>query len=307
MALPDTIMPTRVAFIACETTLPDMPHRRADAHEFDQQFGALEVAFAAREVELVAVDWKSRPSAFEGMGAAVIGTPWNYQDQSAAFIERLDEIEASMPLFNPAALVAWNLRKTYLRELGAAGARTVVTHWEDEPRAEHVRSLWDAANCEAVVVKRQVGAGASDQRLFRRGDTLPEGPLIEHPAMLQPFMPAIQSEGEYSLIFIDGQFCHALLKTARAGDYRIQSIYGGAEASVAPSPADIRVAREVLDCVPFEMPLYARIDMVRDAEGRLCLMEAEMIEPYLYPLQGPAMAALYAEALLRRLHPRRGR
>lgn len=289
-----------VAFLACETTLPGMPNRRSDAYEFDRQFGALREAFAARDVVLLAKDWAEPAKAFAAFDAVVIGTPWNYQDHQARFLAQLEAIEAQgTMLLNPAELVAWNVRKTYLRELEEAGVATIPTLWLEVPMARHVESL--LADHDGVVIKRQVGAGAAGQRVYRRGEALPDGPLLDRAAMLQPFMPSIQTEGELSLLFIDGTFSHAILKTAREGDYRIQSMFGGREQKVMPSQADIERARSIIDRVPFSTPLYARIDMVRDASGDLRLMEAEMIEPYLYPEQGPSMASMYAEAVLRRL------
>jgi hypothetical protein len=41
--------------------------------------------------------------------------------------------------------------------------------------------------------------------------------------------------------------------------------------------------------------------MVRAPDGGLVVMELELIEPYLYPEQGPRMGELFAEALERRL------
>lgn len=293
-------MKRSVAFLACETTLPGMPNRRSDAYEFDRQFGVLREAFASHGVTLEAKDWTEAPSQFATFDAVVIGTPWNYQDHQSQFLAQLEAIEAeALPLLNPADLVAWNVRKTYLRELADAGTPTIPTLWVDVPTAAHVEAL--LSEHEGVVIKRQVGAGAAGQRIFRRGDVVPEGPLLDRAAMVQPFMPSIQTEGELSFIFIDGAFSHAILKTARDGDYRIQSMFGGREKAITPPEGDIVAARSVVDRVPFATPLYARIDMVRDGEGQLCLMEAEMIEPYLYPLEGPTMAGMYAEAVLRRL------
>ena len=111
-------------------------------------------------------------------------------------------------------------------------------------------------------------------------------------------MPSIVSEGEYSLIFIDGELSHALVKRPAPGDYRIQSLYGGVEAPVTLQNADMRDAQSVYDALPFDDLLYARIDMVRGPDGRLLLMEAELVEPYLYPVQGPQVGKLLADAIL---------
>ncbi len=94
---------------------------------------------------------------------------------------------------------------------------------------------------------------------------------------------------------------HGVLKQAAAGDYRIQSLYGGKESVFAPSTTDLASARAVISALPFKDPLYARIDMARLPSGELAVMEAEMIEPYLYPEQGPDLGERLAKAVLSRL------
>ncbi|WP_370234276.1 MULTISPECIES: hypothetical protein [Henriciella] len=118
--------------------------------------------------------------------------------------------------------------------------------------------------------------------------------------MVQPFLPMIETEGELSFIFIDGELSHALIKRAAPGDYRIQSLYGGVETAIVPDGEDVRAARAVLDTLD-DTPLYARVDMLRDGEGGLLLMELELIEPYLYPVQGPDIGRLLASAVRKRL------
>jgi hypothetical protein len=119
--------------------------------------------------------------------------------------------------------------------------------------------------------------------------------------MIQPFLPAIVEEGEISLIFIDGTFSHALRKRAAEGDYRIQSLFGGREEDFTPSAAELAQAAAALAACPFPAPLYARIDMVRLPSGELAMMEAELIEPYLYPDQGPDLGERLADGVARRL------
>jgi hypothetical protein len=155
-----------------------------------------------------------------------------------------------------------------------------------------------------VVVKRQVGAGAEGQSIFRRADALDPNWSMSRAAMIQPFQPAIQSEGEYSFVFVDGKFSHCTLKRAASGDYRIQSLYGGTEMKVEPSDQDKRSASWIVELLPLPTPLYARIDMVRGNEGQLLLMEAELIEPYLYPEQGPELGPRMANGIEKRLKRR---
>ena len=96
-----------------------------------------------------------------------------------------------------------------------------------------------------------------------------------------------------------GQFSHGLIKQAAKGDYRIQSLYGGIEVAVAPTEADRQAAEAVMAMLPFKAPpLYARIDMVRLDSGELAVIEAELIEPYLYPLQCAEFGVRMAEGML---------
>jgi hypothetical protein len=118
--------------------------------------------------------------------------------------------------------------------------------------------------------------------------------------MIQPFIASVASEGEYSFLFVDGVFSHALVKRAARGDYRIQESYGGTSAKVEPAAADITQARAVLEALAVP-PLYARVDMVRGEDGRLMVMELEVIEPYLFPVEGPRIGEMIGVALKKRL------
>lgn len=287
----------KIAFLASQVTLPTSPTRRADFHEHQQTMAALTGPLAARGFELVDISWDDPHVDWSDFAAAVIGTTWDYWDREAEFLATLELIEGQTRLFNPVEIVRWNRHKRYLETLAARGARLIPTRWLDTASAEAVGAAFDALETDRLVLKRQVGAGAAGQHLISRGDPVPEMPL---PMMAQPYMPAIETEGELSFVVIDGELSHALVKRPRPGDYRIQSLYGGVEEAITPSPGDAAAALEVLDL--FESPpLYARVDMLRGDAGGLYLMELELIEPFLYPLQGPQLGPRYAEALARRL------
>ncbi|MBU0670393.1 MAG: hypothetical protein KKG32_10115 [Alphaproteobacteria bacterium] len=232
----------------------------------------------------------------------MLGTAWDYQDHPAEFIARLDALDAKgIAVCNSPAAVRWNADKRYLRELEAGGAVTVPTLWHDDATSTDLAAAMDRFATDRVVIKRQVGAGGLGQHSFTR-DTLPgEDWRMGRPCMIQPFLPAIREEGEFTFVFIDGAFSHAVRKTPAAEDYRIQSLYGGSEAVFMPSPGDLATAQAVVDSLPFADLLYARIDMVRLPDGRLAVMEAELIEPYLYPEQGPELGERLATAITRRL------
>lgn len=292
----------KIAFLACAETMPGAPERRPDAFEHDLQIGALREGLAGSAAEVIELDWRGPLDEIAACDLALLGTAWNYTDHPAEFAARLDVLQArGVTVCNPPAMVRWNSDKSYLTELAAKGVPSIPTHWEEDPGENEVNAAMAAFGTDRVVVKRRVGAGAIGQFSFRRGDPALLGWHMGQPALIQPFLPAIAEEGEYSFIFIDGEFSHAVLKRAAAGDYRIQSLFGGTEMAIRPSLDDIKAASEVMGMLPFDdAPLYARIDMVRASGGRLSLMEAELIEPYLYPLQRRDFGRVLARAVLAR-------
>ncbi len=292
----------KIAFLACDGTMPGSPTRRDDASEHDWQVAALRAELTPAGIELVELDWQGPLEAFAGVDHALLGTVWNYQDCKDEFLNRLDALSAlGMAFYNPPEVVRWNIDKGYLHDLAKAGAHTIPTLWFAQPNQDDVKAAFDHFNTDCVVAKRRVGAGAQGQCRFHRGDPALSNWHMDRPGMIQPYFPAIVDEGEYSFIFVDGNLSHCLRKTAKIGDYRIQSLYGGIEQAVTPSRSDLAAAQAIVEALPFPALLYARIDMVRGGEGQLHLMEAELIEPYLYPLQGPELGIRMCRAIMERL------
>lgn len=296
----------RIGFLACAETLPSdrggSAQRRGDAFEHDLEIAALRPAFAGAGLELVELDWRAPLAEFEGVDAVLLGTAWDYQDHLDSFLSKLEALTArGVSVFNPPEIVRWNADKRYLAELEKRGARIVPTVWADDVTRADVLAAMDCFGADRVVVKRQVGAGGLGQHSFTR-DALPEeGWTLGRAAMIQPFLPAILDEGEYTFVFIDGVFSHGVSKRAGKDDYRVQSLYGGFEEDYSPDPDDLVAAEAVIAALPLADPLYARVDMIRLPDGALAVMECELIEPYLYPEQGPLLGKKLAAALKGRL------
>lgn len=286
----------KIAYLCSRDTLPGSPNRRADAFEHDLIMARMREGFSSHGADIRATAWDD-PSSWGDYDAALIGTAWDYWDRVDEFLETLERIEAAIPLFNPADMVRWNCRKTYLRTLAQRGAALIPTVWVEARSSTDAKDLFEALDTSKLVFKRQVGGGAHGQFLLEKGEPMPG---LECPMMVQPYLETIEHEGELSFIFIDGQLSHALLKRAAPGDYRIQSLYGGTETVIEPNQADIRAARAVLETLE-GLPLYARVDMLRGDDGKLLLMELELIEPYLYPQEGPGVGRMMADALVKRL------
>jgi hypothetical protein len=233
--------------------------------------------------EVETVSWRDPHVDWDRFDAVIIRTPWDYQDDPEAFLDVLWKIEDSCArLENPLQIVEWNLDKSYLRELGNLGIPIVPTLWSSETLTERAfdefRTKLDS---NELIIKPTVSATAQDT--FRLSELIPELECVFHGRsyMVQPFIDSIAIEGEYSLFYFNGEYSHTILKTPRPGDFRVQEEHGGIITAVAPDPSLMAAADKINSSV-LPVPLYARVDLVRGADGGLLLMELELIEPALY-------------------------
>lgn len=292
---------TEIALLTAANLVSDAPDRRADAYLFDMQLDVLRHGFAPHGLTLTPACWSDPSVDWRRYGAVLVHCAWDYQDRHEAFLAALDRIAGlGVPVFNDPATVRWNIRKTYLREFEARGVPVIPTLWPDAPTADDITEAMRVFGVDDVVIKRQVGGGARGQTRYTRANMPASGPILDRPGMIQPFIPSIATEGEYSFLFVDGDFSHALVKRAKSGDYRIQESYGGTSEAIDASAADRATAQAVLTALATP-PLYARVDMVRGLKGELLLMELEVIEPFLYPKDGPHIGAMMGAALKRRI------
>lgn len=252
------------------------------------EFARYRSLLAAAGWDATARPWPDGP----GDAPALALLAWGYHQQLERWSDLLAAWPDTVPLLNPPALLAWNTRKTYLLSLEAAGVPVVPTLFGN---AAEAAAAFDRFGTDELVVKPQVSAGSDRTTRLRRGMAPPA--LAD--AMLQPFLPSIGEEGEYSLFYLGGRFSHAVRKVAAAGDFRVQPQFGGTVGPWVPDGEALAVAAAVNRAVP-PGALYARIDLVRRPDGRLALIEYEAIEPDLYLAYGGRPALLTA-ALAERL------
>lgn len=242
-------------------------------------------ALAERGADTEAAVWTDPEVDWGGFDLVKISSTWDYHERLDEFREWLRTVDAATRLHNPAELVEWNLDKRYLRELEQRGMPVVPTIWWSEPNggaaAAEAEGEAVARGWGRVVVKPAVDLGA--MRLRRVPATGVGRALTElaEPALVQPYLPSLEAEGELSIIFLGGEAAHAVRKRPAAEDFRVQEQYGGRYEVVDPPPDGLELARAVLATLQ-EPPLYGRVDMVRDLDGRLCVIELELIEPSLY-------------------------
>jgi glutathione synthase/RimK-type ligase-like ATP-grasp enzyme len=260
-------------------------------------------ALQARGVAVVPVPWNAPGPDPARLDALVLRSNWDYHHDPAAFTAWLDGLErAGRRVWNPPALVRWNLAKRYLIELAAAGLPTVETAELTTPDA--LPALLARRGWRTAVVKPLISASAHDTVRVEAGGVdgvvaaLRAGEL-RTPAIVQPFVEEIVTAGEWSLVFLEGALSHAALKHPAPGDFRVQGYFGGRVEAREPPAGVAAVAARVVAALPAR-PLYARIDGVERAGG-FTVMEVEVNEPALFFDLAPAAAERFADAILARL------
>lgn len=233
------------------------------------------------------VSWRNKQVNWNNFDVVVIRSPWDYQQDPAAFLETLRIINRSSALLqNELELVEWNLDKSYLRDLEKEEITIVPTLWKANFNRKEYSSFFDAFRTNEIIIKPRISANADDTFRIKRDQreryiSELKDTFHERPFMVQPFVDNIVLEGEFSLFFFGETYSHTILKTPKSSDFRVQEEHGGTLKKVEPEPELLKSARKTLDFID-PKPLYSRIDYVRTASGTFALMELELIEPSLY-------------------------
>jgi hypothetical protein len=207
--------------------------------------------------------------------------------------------DAGVRMLNPPSVIGWNSDKSYLGRLADKGVAIPPTIWVDGVTQADVDAAFDRFGTGVVIVKPRVSGGAWNTLRLSRGDRLADAP--DGPAMIQPYLPSIETEGETSLLFFGGALSHVVNKRPVAGEFRVQVQYGGRYVALPEPPAGaLALAEKTLAAIDADL-LYARIDTARGPDGEWLLMEAELIEPDFYLGSAPEGGARFANAVKARL------
>ncbi|QPQ55403.1 hypothetical protein IC614_01975 [Allosphingosinicella flava] len=220
---------------------------------------------------------------------------WGYHQTDEAWLDQVDTwVEAGVRLGNPASVLRWNTDKLYLDRLARHGAPVVPTHFEDRLDEASLLNATAAFGSDKLVLKPQISGGAWRTIRWSPGQPFDAGPSGR--AMIQPYLPSIETEGEVSLLYFGGRFSHAIRKRPQPGDFRVQPEYDGIITAHQPDGDEMEAAEQILAAVEEDL-LYARVDLVRGLDGKPALIELELIEPDLYLGYDPDAPARFAAAV----------
>ncbi len=264
----------------------------------------LQAALADAGLEATTAVWTDPGVDWSGFDLVLANGAWDNIHRPEEFLAWADAVAALVPLVNSPAVLRWNLDKHYLAELASAGVATVPTEWlEPGPPPAQLGYLRGE-----TVIKPTISGGAFETARYRPGEDdearahvarlLASGRTV----MVQPYQAAVDTAGEVGLIFLGGQYSHAITKGAllrpQAGvradlmeDLRIGAAQPG-DLQLATARNALAVAERLLGPTT-----YARVDLVPLADGSPAVLELELLDPALFFETAPAAAARFAEVL----------
>jgi len=263
----------------------------------------LQEALWSHGLTSVRVDWARPGVDWSKFRCAVFRTTWDYFERFGEFVGWLDRVEQQTALCNSPSVVRWNMDKHYLADMEAKGIPVVASRFIERGSAVTLNELLDASGWMEAVIKPCVSGAARHTYRVNRANAVELNPVVRQllaaeAFILQPFQDEIVRRGEDTLMVINGRFTHAVRKVVKSGDFRVQEDHGGTVQDYRPTPEQIDLAeRAMAVCRP--LPAYGRVDMVRDNEGRMAVMELELIEPELWLRHHPPAAAVLAEVIAR--------
>lgn len=219
--------------------------------------------------------WSEPHQSWQEFDAVLVRSCWDYHLRAEEFLRWVTMLERQgMLVLNDPDLIRWNANKVYLRELAADGiAVPKAIFVESHGRQLDLQQICAARGWSGAVVKPLISASAHCTELRCSG-------LVRGPAMVQQYVATIETEGEWSLVYFNHHFSHAVVKKPRSGDFRVQSAFGGTVRVAQPSRQLLGFAEDVLDRL-VRPAMFARVDIVVE-EPFVRLMELEVIEPELF-------------------------
>lgn len=247
------------------------------------------------------VIWNDPEINWQDYNLAILKSPWDYFDLIADFYDWLNQLAAKkVRLLNPIEVVKWNTNKLYLKEIEVAGLKITPSTFIQKAERVNLNDFFGKFGVDKLIVKPCVSGGAKNTFKVTADNVVAVNQklnelLQEEDFIVQPFLPEILENGEWSFIFFNGVYSHSLIKQAKPGDFRVQPAHGGSVHPQNPSQDQIIIAQQYIDLFAKNC-LYARVDGTF-VNGDFLLMELELIEPFLFLNTDPQNYERYYQAL----------
>jgi hypothetical protein len=235
----------------------------------------------------------------------LIKSPWDYFDYYPEFLAWIEKIKKlGIRVLNDLDTIRWNSSKSYLLEIENKGFPVIAGMLLTKGSRPDLAQILQKIESEILVVKPLVSGGAKNTlkipvSKWTDFEEKISQMLQEEDFLVQPFIPEVAEVGEYSLIFFNGKFSHAVLKTPAPADFRVQHYFGGTIKEIEPDKNMLQSCQNLMDKFGANT-LYGRVDGV-EIDGKFHLMELELIEPYLFLGLSEKALPNYKQAIADRL------
>ncbi len=254
--------------------------------ERDSDMVPLLDALRAQGLDAEAVRWDEPGYDWAACDSVVIRSTWDYSGRLEEYLGWADAVAAVTRLHNPAGVVRWNCDKRYLGDLADRAVPVVPTAFL-APGEE-----LEPPEYEQFVVKPTVSAGARNSARYTADQAALAAAHVRslhaagETAMVQPYLSRI-AEGERALVFLGGEFSHALRKGPVLTDIGVIDNARVPHPDLIvhqPSAAEREVAAAAIAAVPGADGglLIVRTDLALADDGSPVVMELELIEPFLF-------------------------
>jgi hypothetical protein len=280
------------------------------ARGVDEDMPSLESALRNAGADVTIAEW-DRPHDWSRFDIAVLRSTWDYPQRFAEFLGWAEAVSQQTNLLNPLSAVKWSCDKHYLADLAAKQVPTVRTNFIEpgERPGPRIDELLASPDVEEFVVKPAVGAGSRDAQRFGREERANAAAHAQRmldeqrSVLLQPYLDKVDELGETALMYFEGKFSHAIRKGPLLKKKEGPTTELFAKEAITPRVPDaseLRVGAQALEAMPFDTPLYARVDLIRDEQGAPVVLELELIEPSLFFPFSAGSAERFAAAAIRR-------
>ena len=282
------------------------------SRELDEDLKILGAALERAGTQFHVVNWHDSVD-WSQYSAVFLRSPWDYHLRRDEFLDWLRTTSKITRVFNPYEIVEWNSDKRYLAELAAVGIPVVPTCFVSSADEMSVRDVLDEFG-DDIVVKPSVSAGSHDTLRYRAA-SLAIGDIVAHVAriiaagsvaMMQPYESGIDGRGETGMVWLNGELSHAFRKGAilAVEPDMGNGLYAAEDIGSRTATSDeVALGERIMVFLAERFgtaPLYARVDVIPDAEGRPQLMELELVEPsfFLFTASGAddRVASAFAKA-----------
>jgi len=261
----------------------------------------LKSAFELQGLKVDITYWDNPSYEWQQTKSVLFRTIWDYFERFGEFWDWLEQVKTKTRLINSYELIKWNIDKHYLRDLKNNGIQVVPTYFADRENNICLQEIANLNDWKHIVIKPAISASAFNTYKITNDEIEQKEQLFHellqtHDMLVQPFFPTISELGEASLMVFGGKFTHAILKKAKAGDFRVQDDFGGTVHDYNPTQEEIKFAEKVFQSCT-SLPIYGRVDIVWDSNKHIYLSELEIIEPELWIRNRPESAYKIAEAV----------